>query len=111
MQRLWSFRDGDPEYTFSIGHYSGTHQAARHARAVYEAAPDHHSCREPRVGDRSRRAYGLPAFLGIFGADLREQTRIYRTALAEANHPPEVVERCLRMVLDRLVEPLRRRHR
>jgi alkanesulfonate monooxygenase SsuD/methylene tetrahydromethanopterin reductase-like flavin-dependent oxidoreductase (luciferase family) len=39
---------------------------------------------------------GLPAFLGVLGADLREQLRIYRAALAEANHPPEIEEQCLR---------------
>lgn len=95
MQRLWSFRDGDPEYTFSIGHYSG------HIKRRVMPAP--YTKPHPiiiRVASREsalvRAAHmGWPAFLGIFGADLREQTRIYRTALAEANHPPEVVERCL----------------
>jgi alkanesulfonate monooxygenase SsuD/methylene tetrahydromethanopterin reductase-like flavin-dependent oxidoreductase (luciferase family) len=39
---------------------------------------------------------GLPAFLGVLGADLREQIRIYRAALAEANHPPEIEQHCRR---------------
>ena len=41
---------------------------------------------------------GWPAFLGTFSAEssLTEQIRIYRTALAAANHPQHVVEECLR---------------
>jgi alkanesulfonate monooxygenase SsuD/methylene tetrahydromethanopterin reductase-like flavin-dependent oxidoreductase (luciferase family) len=96
MQRLWSFRDSDPEYTFSIGHYSG--------RIKRRVMPAPYTKPHPiiiRTASREsaliRAAHmGWPAFLGVLGADLREQTRIYRTALAEANHPPEVVEKCLR---------------
>jgi alkanesulfonate monooxygenase SsuD/methylene tetrahydromethanopterin reductase-like flavin-dependent oxidoreductase (luciferase family) len=39
---------------------------------------------------------GWPAFLGVLGADLREQMLLYRRALDEANHPQAVKDNCLR---------------
>ena len=40
--------------------------------------------------------HGWPAFLGVFGSDIRHSAAIYRRALAAANHPADVVETCLR---------------
>jgi alkanesulfonate monooxygenase SsuD/methylene tetrahydromethanopterin reductase-like flavin-dependent oxidoreductase (luciferase family) len=96
MQRLWAFQDGDPEYTFSVGHHSGTIKrrvmpspfTLPHPTVIRTAT------RQPAIIRAAQ--LGMPAFLGVLGADLREELRIYRDALAEANHPPEVVENCLR---------------
>jgi alkanesulfonate monooxygenase SsuD/methylene tetrahydromethanopterin reductase-like flavin-dependent oxidoreductase (luciferase family) len=96
MRRLWSFRDGDPEYTFSIGHYSGTVKRRVMPAPYTKPHPTviRTATREPAI---VRAAHlGLPAFLGVLGADLREQIRIYGAALAEANHPPEIEQNCLR---------------
>ncbi len=96
IQRLWSFRDGDPEYTFSIGDYSG--RIKRRVMPAPYTKPHPIIIRTASRESALIRAanMGWPAFLGIFGADLREQVRIYRTALVEAKHPPEVVANCLR---------------
>jgi alkanesulfonate monooxygenase SsuD/methylene tetrahydromethanopterin reductase-like flavin-dependent oxidoreductase (luciferase family) len=40
--------------------------------------------------------HGWPAFLGIFGSDLRAQARLYYDALESAGHPEHVVETCRR---------------
>jgi alkanesulfonate monooxygenase SsuD/methylene tetrahydromethanopterin reductase-like flavin-dependent oxidoreductase (luciferase family) len=96
MQRLWTYKDGDPEYTFSVGSNSG--------RITRRVMPAPFTKPHPiiiRTASREsaliRAAYmGWPAFFGIFGSDAREQMQIYRKALDEANHPPEVVEKCLR---------------
>ena len=96
MERLWSFKHGDPEYSFSVGGHSG--------RIKRRVTPAPYSKPHPtliRVATREagivRAAQkGWPVFVGVLGADLREQMQIYRRALDEANHPQEVKDNCLR---------------
>ena len=96
MNRLWDFRSGDPEYTFELPTNRGTIRR--------RVVPGAYRKRHPiiiRTGRRDEAVVasaqsGLPAFLGTFGSPLEHQVRLYRAALAEANHPPEVVAECLR---------------
>ena len=96
MQKLWQFQTGDPEYTFEIPTNRGTIR-----RRVVPAA---YRKRHPIIIRTASRAdavvtaaqNGWPAFLGTFGSDLDEQMTTYRKILAESNHPPEIVEECLR---------------
>ena len=81
MERLWSFKYGDPEYSFSVGNNSG--------RIKRRVMPAPYSKPYPtliRVATREagivRAAQkGWPVFVGVLGADLREQMQIYRRAL------------------------------
>jgi alkanesulfonate monooxygenase SsuD/methylene tetrahydromethanopterin reductase-like flavin-dependent oxidoreductase (luciferase family) len=96
MQRLWTYKDGEPPFEFSVGANSG--------RITRRVMPAPFTKPHPiiiRTASREsaliRAAHmGWPAFFGIFGSDAREQMRIYRRALDEAKHPPDVVEKCLR---------------
>lgn len=96
MERLWRFRNGDPEFTFEVGSNSG--RIRRRVMPAPYTRPNpiiiRTASREASLVRAAQK--GWPAFLGILGADLAEHTRIYRRALDEANHPPEVVEHCLR---------------
>jgi alkanesulfonate monooxygenase SsuD/methylene tetrahydromethanopterin reductase-like flavin-dependent oxidoreductase (luciferase family) len=96
MERLWSFKNGDPEYSFTVGSHSG--------RIKRRVMPSPYSKPYPTIIRVATREAGLiraaqkgwPAFLGVLGADLRAQIALYRRALDEANHPPEVKDNCLR---------------
>ena len=96
MERLWSFKYGDPEFSFSVGNFSG--------RLKRRVAPGPYSRPHPtliRVATREagivRAAQkGWPVFVGVLGADLHEQMQIYRRALDAANHPQDVKDNCLR---------------
>jgi alkanesulfonate monooxygenase SsuD/methylene tetrahydromethanopterin reductase-like flavin-dependent oxidoreductase (luciferase family) len=96
MERLWSFKYGDPEYNFSVGSNSG--------RIKRRVMPSPYSKPHPtiiRVATREasiiRAAQkGWPVFVGVLGADLREQMQLYRRALDDANHPQHVRDNCLR---------------
>jgi len=98
MQRLWDFRTGDPEYVFETPTYRGSIKR-RVSPAPYRK---HHpivvrtASRDSSVAKAAQK--GLPAFLGTFAAEspLENQIRLYRDALAAANHPREIVEECLR---------------
>ncbi len=59
MERLWGFQYGDPEYSFSVGSNQRPDQAAHHAGAILQAAPDDHSRCDPRGGHRPGGAEGL----------------------------------------------------
>jgi alkanesulfonate monooxygenase SsuD/methylene tetrahydromethanopterin reductase-like flavin-dependent oxidoreductase (luciferase family) len=65
MQRLWNFRDGDPEYTFSIGHYSGTVKRRVMPAPYTQPHPTviRTAIREPAIVRAAQ--LGLPAFLGV----------------------------------------------
>src|SRR5262249_44062783 len=92
----WAFRYGDPEYSFAVGSNSG--------RIKRRVMPAPYTLPHPVIiRTASREASliraaqeGWPAFLGIFGADLNHQSQLYRRALADARHPQEVVDTCLR---------------
>lgn len=96
MERLWSFRNGDPEYSFSVGSNSG--------RIKRRVMPAPYSKPYPTIIRVATREAGLvraaqkgwPVFVGVLGADLRQQMQIYRRALDEANHPQAVKDNCLR---------------
>ena len=98
MERLWDFRTGDPEYNFELQSYRG----AIRRRVV----PGPYRKRHPTIIRTTSRdaavvtaaENGWPAFLGVFGCEspLTNQIAIYRQALAKADHPPDVVEECLR---------------
>jgi alkanesulfonate monooxygenase SsuD/methylene tetrahydromethanopterin reductase-like flavin-dependent oxidoreductase (luciferase family) len=98
MQRLWAFRTGDPAYVFETPTHRGTVRKRvtpapyrkRHPTVIRTAS------RDAAVVKAAQR--GLPAFLGTFSSEssLEDQARLYRKALAEANHPQDVVEECLR---------------
>ena len=96
MQKLWRFRTGDPAFDFEVGGNRG------HIKRRVMPAP--YTKRHPILIRTASREAGLvkaaqngwPAFLGIFGADVRAQARVYRKALAEAKHTQDVVEECLR---------------
>jgi alkanesulfonate monooxygenase SsuD/methylene tetrahydromethanopterin reductase-like flavin-dependent oxidoreductase (luciferase family) len=98
MQRLWEFRTSDPEYVFATPTYRGSIRRRvspapyrkRHPTVIRTAS------RDASVVTAARK--GLPAFLGTFAAEspLENQIRLYRDALAAANHPREVVAECLR---------------
>jgi alkanesulfonate monooxygenase SsuD/methylene tetrahydromethanopterin reductase-like flavin-dependent oxidoreductase (luciferase family) len=96
MERLWSFKDGDPEYHFAVG--------TNRSKIKRRVMPASYTKRHPiimRAASRESALIGAaqkgwPTFLGIFNANLRDQTRKYMKALAEANHPQDVVDDCLR---------------
>ncbi len=96
MERLWSFKYGDPPLSFSVGNFSG--------RLKRRVAPGPYSKPYPtliRVATRDagivRAAQkGWPVFVGVLGADLRQQMQTYRHALDAAGHPQHVKDNCLR---------------
>ena len=96
MERLWGFKYGDPEYSFSVGSNSG--------RIKRRIMPAPYSKPYPTIIRVATREAGIvraaqkgwPVFVGVLGADLREQMQIYRRALDEANHPQDVKDNCLR---------------
>lgn len=96
MQRLWDFKNGDPEYDFKVGTNSG--------KIKRRVMPAPYRKRHPLVMRAASRepaliraaTQGWPTFLGIFNADLRDQSRKYMEALIAANHPKDIVDDCLR---------------
>ncbi len=95
MMKLWNFKNGDPEYNFAIGSYSGI--------VKRRVMPAPYSNPHPIIIRTASREAGLiraaqegwPAFLGNFGSDLPQQMNLYRTTLEAANHPQHVVDTCL----------------
>jgi alkanesulfonate monooxygenase SsuD/methylene tetrahydromethanopterin reductase-like flavin-dependent oxidoreductase (luciferase family) len=98
MERLWDFRTGNPEYNYEMP----THRGAIRRRVT----PAPYRKRHPTIIRTASRdaavitaaQNGWPAFLGTFGSDstLLTQTQLYRRALAEAKHPQDVIDECLR---------------
>jgi alkanesulfonate monooxygenase SsuD/methylene tetrahydromethanopterin reductase-like flavin-dependent oxidoreductase (luciferase family) len=98
MQNLWAYRTGDPAYVFETPAYKGTIRRRVSPAAYRKLHPTviRTASRDASVVKAAQK--GWPAFLGSFSAEssLPDQIRTYRKALAEANHPPEVVAECLR---------------
>jgi alkanesulfonate monooxygenase SsuD/methylene tetrahydromethanopterin reductase-like flavin-dependent oxidoreductase (luciferase family) len=96
MERLWSFQTGDPEYSFSVGSNAG--RIKRRVMPAPYTQPHPIMIRAASRESALVRAAekGRPVFLGALGADVRAQARLYQRALADARHPQEVVDRCLR---------------
>jgi alkanesulfonate monooxygenase SsuD/methylene tetrahydromethanopterin reductase-like flavin-dependent oxidoreductase (luciferase family) len=98
MQRLWEYRTGDPEYRFDMPANRGTIRR----RIVPSAYRKQHpivirtASRDAAVITAAQN--GWPAFLGTFGSEspLLDQVRSYRRVLAQAEHPQDVVDECLR---------------
>jgi alkanesulfonate monooxygenase SsuD/methylene tetrahydromethanopterin reductase-like flavin-dependent oxidoreductase (luciferase family) len=98
MQRLWTFRTGDPEYVFETPTQRGTIRRRvspapyrkRHPIVIRTASRDASVVKAAQMG--------LPAFLGTFSAEssLADQFRAYSKTLGASNHTREVVEECLR---------------
>lgn len=96
MEHLWDFRTGDEPYAFETPAWRG--------RIVKRISPSPYRRRRPMLIRTARTEEatleaarrGSPVFLGTFGADLDAQVPLYRSALAEAGHAPEIVEECLR---------------
>jgi alkanesulfonate monooxygenase SsuD/methylene tetrahydromethanopterin reductase-like flavin-dependent oxidoreductase (luciferase family) len=99
MERLWAFRNGDPQYTFQTPTQKGIirrriapvpYRNKRHPIVIRTAS------RDAAVVMAAEK--GLPAFLGIFSAQspLIDQLRSYRRVLAQSNHSKDVIEECLR---------------
>ncbi len=96
MERLWSFRNGDPEYSFSVGSNSGLIKRRIMPAPYSEPYPTLIRVASREEGLIKAAQKGWPAFLGTFGADLKRQIQLYRTTLEEAHHPQHVMDNCLR---------------
>lgn len=96
MERLWVLRNGEPEYTFEVGSNRGTIKRRIMPAPYTKPHPTMIRTASREAGLVTAGNRGWPAFLGIFGADLNKQTRLYRQALTAANHPADVIETCLR---------------
>jgi alkanesulfonate monooxygenase SsuD/methylene tetrahydromethanopterin reductase-like flavin-dependent oxidoreductase (luciferase family) len=99
MQHLWEFKTGDPEYHFDIPTHEGTVRRRVAPAAYRKLHPTiiRTARLDPALINAAQK--GWPVFLGTtFGGEspLLDQVRIYRKALAEANHPPEIIAECLR---------------
>jgi alkanesulfonate monooxygenase SsuD/methylene tetrahydromethanopterin reductase-like flavin-dependent oxidoreductase (luciferase family) len=96
IESLWSYENGDDPYEFQTELYSGTIERRiapspyRHRRPVI--------IRTARSNDAAVDAArnGWPAFLGSFGADIRDQAPLYFSSLADTDHQSETVDECLR---------------
>lgn len=97
LERLWSYQTGDDPYEFDTGVYRG--------RVVKRIVPEPYGGRRRPTIIRTARTNaaaidaarrGWPAFLGSFGADLIDQAEAYQSTLLVADHPPEVIDECLR---------------
>jgi alkanesulfonate monooxygenase SsuD/methylene tetrahydromethanopterin reductase-like flavin-dependent oxidoreductase (luciferase family) len=98
VENLWKYRTGDPHYHFDIPTHRGTVSRRvtpapyrkRHPTIIRTASAD-----EAVIAAAQK---GWPAFLGTFSAEssLADQIKMYRAALAQAKHPREVIEECLR---------------
>jgi alkanesulfonate monooxygenase SsuD/methylene tetrahydromethanopterin reductase-like flavin-dependent oxidoreductase (luciferase family) len=96
MERLWSFKNGEPEYSFSVGSNSGVIKRRVMPAPYSKPYPTiiRVATREAALVKAAQK--GWPVFVGVLGADLRETMQTYRRALDEANHPQAVKDNCLR---------------
>jgi alkanesulfonate monooxygenase SsuD/methylene tetrahydromethanopterin reductase-like flavin-dependent oxidoreductase (luciferase family) len=98
IERLWNYKNGDPEYAFETPRYRG--------KIVKRIAPGPYRKLHPTLiatamrADALQRAAhkGWPIYVGTFGDFnfLLKQLHTYRHALVGAGHPPEVIEECMR---------------
>jgi alkanesulfonate monooxygenase SsuD/methylene tetrahydromethanopterin reductase-like flavin-dependent oxidoreductase (luciferase family) len=96
MERLWSFKNGDPEYSFSVGSNSGVIKRRVMPAPYSKPHPTIIRVATREAGLVKAAQKGWPVFVGVLGADLRETMQTYRRALDEANHPQAVKDNCLR---------------
>jgi alkanesulfonate monooxygenase SsuD/methylene tetrahydromethanopterin reductase-like flavin-dependent oxidoreductase (luciferase family) len=96
MEQLWSFKNENPEYSFTVGGNSGCVKRRVMPAPYSKPYPTiiRVATREAGLVRAARK--GWPVFVGVLGTDLREQLQIYLRALEEANHPKEVKDNCLR---------------
>jgi len=98
MQRLWDFKNGDVAYEYQTERYSGT-LVKRVVPAPYHKHHPHVIVTARRPSALRRAAEnGWPIFVGVGAGDdeVLEQLSIYRSALATAGHPQEVIDECMR---------------
>jgi alkanesulfonate monooxygenase SsuD/methylene tetrahydromethanopterin reductase-like flavin-dependent oxidoreductase (luciferase family) len=96
MERLWSFKYGDPDYSFSVGNFSGRLKRRVTPAPYSKPYPDAHSCRDPRGRVSSARRRRAGRFCRRARRRPARQMQIYRRALDAANHPQRVKDNCLR---------------
>ncbi|MCK9915211.1 LLM class flavin-dependent oxidoreductase [Microbacteriaceae bacterium K1510] len=96
MERLWRFKNGDPEYSFQVGSNTGLIKRRVMPSPYSKPYPTIIRVASREAGLVRAAQKGWPAFLGVLGADLGAQMQLYRQALDEANHPQEVKDNCLR---------------
>lgn len=96
MERLWSFKNGDPEYSFAVGSNTGLIKRRIMPAPYSKPYPTiiRVATREAALVKAAQK--GWPVFVGVLGADLRETMQTYRRALDEANHPQAIKDNCLR---------------
>ena len=96
MEKLWAFKPGDPEMDFAVGNFSGRIKRRVTPSPVSKPYPTLIRVATREAGIVRAAQKGWPVFVGVLGADLREQMAIYRRALDAANHPQHVKDNCLR---------------
>jgi len=96
MEKLWSFKYGDPEYTFKVGSNTGTIKRRVMPAPYSKPHPTIIRVATREAGLIKAAQKGWPVFVGVLGADLAETMQTYRKALDAANHPQEVKDNCLR---------------
>jgi alkanesulfonate monooxygenase SsuD/methylene tetrahydromethanopterin reductase-like flavin-dependent oxidoreductase (luciferase family) len=97
IERLWNYRNGDPEYEFETERYRG--------KIVKRVAPGPYRKLHPTLIATAQRPdallragrKGWPIFVGTFGDYnfLLQQLHNYRLALAAAGHSQEVIDQCM----------------
>ncbi|MEW6453900.1 MAG: hypothetical protein AB1490_24895, partial [Pseudomonadota bacterium] len=94
--KLWSFKYGDPEYSFKVGSNTGKIKRRIMPAPYSKPYPTIIRVATREAGLIKAAQKGWPVFVGVLGADLGETMQTYRRALDEANHPQEVKDNCLR---------------
>ena len=96
MERLWGFKNGDPEYSFAVGSNTGLIKRRVMPAPYSKPYPTIIRVATREAGLVKAAQKGWPVFVGVLGADLSETMQTYRRALDAANHPQEVKDNCLR---------------
>ena len=85
MEKLWSFKYGDPEYTFKVGSNTGTIKRRVMPAPYSKPHPTIIRVATREAGLIKAAQKGWPVFVGVLGADLAETMQTYRKALDAAN--------------------------
>lgn len=96
MEKLWSFKYGDPEYSFKVGSNTGKIKRRIMPAPYSKPYPTIIRVATREAGLIKAAEKGWPVFVGVLGADLGETMQTYRKALDAANHSQEVKDNCLR---------------
>jgi alkanesulfonate monooxygenase SsuD/methylene tetrahydromethanopterin reductase-like flavin-dependent oxidoreductase (luciferase family) len=99
MERLWTYRTGDPPLEFDTGLHRGRVEKRVVPGAYRRVRPTIVRTARTEEATVAAARKGWPIFLGTPGTvdmDVRGQWQIYRAALAAESHPKAVVDDCLR---------------